>query len=580
MQNEHYVEGIEITFLHEKWEHQDAVQFELRNMNDPEDSDPPEFGQPRFSEHDMRTIAGVNGSGKTTLLKLIKSFFDQLNSGDLDPEQFKKNYLEKGVKLFKVGIRKLIYAWNEGFRTFGQNYSFNDNLTLNWWKTQSTLEYIQEHRLDYCSIFGITPHTTHERYLEIMKDERISEEIFELFWKEDYEDIRMWALNEFIFDFENDIFEFELSINYEWNRELPNQTFFLSPSISKKFEGQPFGPENLTEKFLNLIEEISDPEIMVVTPPDNVNYVLPLIDCAYVSAQEIQTLNKKFTGELLEHIVSDDTYSLENELSEKSESFLANKFGIVENNIPLRSYAELPRTWDGSVESFEFGVGNSIKEMNTGEEIDSISFATTELMDNEDTFNPRIISTSQATSQGIPHYERWCVFVCKIHNIKSRDFDVFRRVHRYAGEVIYCEDSGLIFSPNRNRLFEFLRVELVRLMPTIVDKIRLISKLFDLDESEALAVNALSEFTDVNSKYLTSGEKRLFSLLKEACATNVDLLLVDEPEVSLHIDWARKIINLIRKYSSASYTIFSTHSPDVIYNHTESLVELDSNISA
>ena len=48
--------------------------------------------------------------------------------------------------------------------------------------------------------------------------------------------------------------------------------------------------------------------------------------------------------------------------------------------------------------------------------------------------------------------------------------------------------------------------------------------------------------------------------------------LVDEPELSLHIDWQRRFIDQIGVFGRR--LVIATHSPDIIYNHTEKVVEV------
>jgi len=67
-------------------------------------------------------------------------------------------------------------------------------------------------------------------------------------------------------------------------------------------------------------------------------------------------------------------------------------------------------------------------------------------------------------------------------------------------------------------------------------------------------------------------------MIEKAAKSNCDFLLIDEPEVSLHIDWQRKIIDLIQTHTDASYILAATHSPDIIYHHLTKVVELNSAI--
>jgi predicted ATP-dependent endonuclease of OLD family len=50
------------------------------------------------------------------------------------------------------------------------------------------------------------------------------------------------------------------------------------------------------------------------------------------------------------------------------------------------------------------------------------------------------------------------------------------------------------------------------------------------------------------------------------------VFLVDEPELSLHIDWQRRFIDQISVFGGR--LVLATHSPDIIYNHTEKVVEV------
>lgn len=65
---------------------------------------------------------------------------------------------------------------------------------------------------------------------------------------------------------------------------------------------------------------------------------------------------------------------------------------------------------------------------------------------------------------------------------------------------------------------------------------------------------------------LSSGEKQmlviLLTVLVEDCKPCA--LIMDEPEISLHIDWQQKLISLIRQLNPNAQIILSTHSPALI----------------
>ena len=67
---------------------------------------------------------------------------------------------------------------------------------------------------------------------------------------------------------------------------------------------------------------------------------------------------------------------------------------------------------------------------------------------------------------------------------------------------------------------------------------------------------------------LSSGERQvIYILLKVAIATrNNALILMDEPEISLHLSWQEKLLTQIRKINPNSQIIIVTHSPAIVMN--------------
>ena len=65
---------------------------------------------------------------------------------------------------------------------------------------------------------------------------------------------------------------------------------------------------------------------------------------------------------------------------------------------------------------------------------------------------------------------------------------------------------------------------------------------------------------------LSSGEKQMLAILLTVLVENREpyALLMDEPELSLHIDWQQRLIDLIRQLNPNAQIILSTHSPALI----------------
>ena len=67
---------------------------------------------------------------------------------------------------------------------------------------------------------------------------------------------------------------------------------------------------------------------------------------------------------------------------------------------------------------------------------------------------------------------------------------------------------------------------------------------------------------------LSSGEKQILAILLTVLIQDNQhfTLFMDEPEVSLHIEWQQRLISLIRELNSNVQIILTTHSPAVIMN--------------
>ncbi|OUD13771.1 AAA family ATPase [Thioflexithrix psekupsensis] len=71
---------------------------------------------------------------------------------------------------------------------------------------------------------------------------------------------------------------------------------------------------------------------------------------------------------------------------------------------------------------------------------------------------------------------------------------------------------------------------------------------------------------EINAYELSSGEKQLLIILLTVLVQDnqPSLLLMDEPEISLHIDWQENLINYIRGLNPNVQLILATHSPGLI----------------
>ena len=97
---------------------------------------------------------------------------------------------------------------------------------------------------------------------------------------------------------------------------------------------------------------------------------------------------------------------------------------------------------------------------------------------------------------------------------------------------------------------------------------------------------------------LTSGQRRIITILGSMYSQpGSQLILIDEPELSMHISWQRRFIDAISSIESlmqeheafsewewfgkyitiGSKVIIATHSPDIVYNHQEKVIYIPPN---
>lgn len=85
----------------------------------------------------------------------------------------------------------------------------------------------------------------------------------------------------------------------------------------------------------------------------------------------------------------------------------------------------------------------------------------------------------------------------------------------------------------------------------------------------------------LNPYQLSSGEKQILVILLTVLVQDGEhsVLFMDEPEVSLHIEWQQSLIGLIRRLNRNVQIILTTHSPALIMNGWQDAVTEVSDIT-
>ena len=126
----------------------------------------------------------------------------------------------------------------------------------------------------------------------------------------------------------------------------------------------------------------------------------------------------------------------------------------------------------------------------------------------------------------------------------------------------------LYITDNKQKLDVFRdTAQKLNLLLQIINK-RFKHKRLFIDKETGFVVKSNSENKDIAVKKLSSGEQNeliiFYNLLFKS--TKGDIVLIDEPEISLHIAWQQQLITDLKEIAKETgiSLLISTHSPDII----------------
>lgn len=127
----------------------------------------------------------------------------------------------------------------------------------------------------------------------------------------------------------------------------------------------------------------------------------------------------------------------------------------------------------------------------------------------------------------------------------------------------------------RNTLFELLNLFKDTVSEFLTDK----SVNLSISQEGGIVISKDGMPLKINN--LSSGEKQVFILLAETLLQERRnaIFLADEPELSLHISWQRKLLSSIRSLNANSQMIVATHSPEIAGNWSDRLIDMEEILS-
>ena len=154
--------------------------------------------------------------------------------------------------------------------------------------------------------------------------------------------------------------------------------------------------------------------------------------------------------------------------------------------------------------------------------------------------------------------------------------DIFSHKEAIETHIVKLVQSKLI--ADRNLIAKDVIKEAIDNVNQLLDGISLNTKLVDINSEQAI----FQSFSDTKlySSALSGGEKQLYykAILFDKLRPQNSLIMVDEPETSLHPTWQQEVLKLYENIRGNNQVILVTHSPHIIASvHPENLFILKIN---
>lgn len=155
-----------------------------------------------------------------------------------------------------------------------------------------------------------------------------------------------------------------------------------------------------------------------------------------------------------------------------------------------------------------------------------------------------------------------------VKNGETHEYRVVRRVHLDIGKNLMKQNllntlTDEVFK-NRNHPPEALIKSQISKVDSTLSEMELNSRLVDFEAKELVFKSANGQ--RIHFEQLSNGEQQLYFRATYLNQLNIEnaLLLVDEPEDSLHPTWQQKIAKLYQQVGTNNQVFMATHSPHIM----------------
>jgi predicted ATPase len=79
----------------------------------------------------------------------------------------------------------------------------------------------------------------------------------------------------------------------------------------------------------------------------------------------------------------------------------------------------------------------------------------------------------------------------------------------------------------------------------------------------------------VTSEALSAGEKQMLSFICYNAFYRDSIIFIDEPELSLHVDWQRQLFPILQDQGTSNQFVVATHSPFIYSKYPDKEISLN-----
>ena len=139
--------------------------------------------------------------------------------------------------------------------------------------------------------------------------------------------------------------------------------------------------------------------------------------------------------------------------------------------------------------------------------------------------------------------------------------EVIEKIKQHQNSNDRSKDADTLLSETRSEIEKIEKYRTESMRP--LDAVRsLVEKLF---QHAGISFDKRLSFGDaaeaVTSDALSAGEKQMLSFICYNAFHQDAVIFIDEPELSLHVDWQRQLYTILRNQNPTNQFIFATHSP-------------------